>query len=166
LRWAAYSVPGWLNDYGDKYELGRLEYRAHKAYLHVVFAQAVVQACPDTAMYELTERCICGDLGCCAIRVILRCAEDKASDEYLKTETNSSAEFLDSDVIQNLWHISGGRNNHPYIYYLVFNQADSLDKRWILLDCEALFLIRRPGVHIRKSFYCDSPHIRLPSGIC
>jgi hypothetical protein len=42
-RWVAYSVPGWLNDYGDKYE-----YRAHKAHLRVVFASVVFTCCYES----------------------------------------------------------------------------------------------------------------------
>ena len=46
--WAAYNVPQSLEDNGKR-EL-ELEWRAHKACLRVVFAKAVVQACPDAMM--------------------------------------------------------------------------------------------------------------------
>ena len=60
--WAAYTVP--LRDFGDKYELNP-EWRAHKGRLRVVFAHAVVEACPDAAIVtqaadELTKRSLRG----------------------------------------------------------------------------------------------------------
>ena len=44
--WAVYNVPHGLVDFGDQYETDS-EWRAHKARLRIVFARAVVQACPD-----------------------------------------------------------------------------------------------------------------------
>jgi Ser/Thr protein kinase RdoA (MazF antagonist) len=61
--WAAYTVPHSLKDWGDKYEV-KPEWRAHKARLRVVFAQAVVQACPDASVVaqpggRQTEQSLC-----------------------------------------------------------------------------------------------------------
>jgi hypothetical protein len=62
--WAAYTVPPTIRDNGDKYELDP-EWRTRKAHLRMVFAQAVVQTCPDAAILtqaanEQTERSIRG----------------------------------------------------------------------------------------------------------
>jgi hypothetical protein len=62
--WAAYTVPASIDDWGDKYELD-LERRAEKARLRTVFAEGVVQACPDAAIVaqpadEETEQNIFG----------------------------------------------------------------------------------------------------------
>jgi len=48
LLWAAYTVPPSIEDDGDKYELNP-EWRMRKAHLRMVFAQVVVQTCPDAA---------------------------------------------------------------------------------------------------------------------
>ena len=61
--WAAYTVPPSIEDDGDKYELNP-KWRMQKVHLRMVFAQAVVQTCPDAAnmaqaMNE-TERSIHG----------------------------------------------------------------------------------------------------------
>ena len=62
--WAAYTVPPTIRDNGDKYELDP-EWRTRKAHLRMVFAQAVIQTCPDAASVaqaedEQTERSIRG----------------------------------------------------------------------------------------------------------
>src|ERR1700735_5853801 len=44
--WAAYAVPSLIHDSGDQYELNP-EWKTHKARLRMVFAQAVVEACPN-----------------------------------------------------------------------------------------------------------------------
>ena len=62
--WAAYTVPPSLEDFGDTHELDS-EWRMQKARLRMVFAQAVVEACPDAvtvalAGNEQTERSVRG----------------------------------------------------------------------------------------------------------
>jgi hypothetical protein len=59
--WAAYNVPPEIEDLGDKYEINPL-WRAEKKRLRGVFAQAVIQTCPDAmcVMDEQTERGVHG----------------------------------------------------------------------------------------------------------
>jgi hypothetical protein len=62
--WAAFTVLPSIEDDGDKYELNTKR-RMRKAHLRTVFAQAVVQACPDAVIVaqkvnEQTERSIRG----------------------------------------------------------------------------------------------------------